>query len=229
MAFDEKRGVTVLFGGMLQLSPLQNNFFSDTWEWDGEDWQKTSPTTSPPGRQDQLMFFDPVRGTVVMYGGYYIDENRTNVFLDDTWEWDGETWRQLLFDETRRSSGSSMIYDPFQQLPMLMDGEGLWVWQESYWTQPHFPVSPSSRWGTQMVYNQDLENIVLFGGSKDQNNLDDTWTYDGQTWQQVITKERPPRRSGHNLFFDRTRNRVVLFGGLDGGTLYNDMWELVQP
>jgi hypothetical protein len=229
MAFDEKRGVTVLFGGMLQISLHQNNFFGDTWEWDGQDWKEISPTTSPPGRQGQLMFFDPVRGTVVIYGGYYVDESQTNVFLDDAWEWVGGTWRQLLFDETRRSSGAGIVYDPIRQLPMLMDGEGLWIWQESRWTQLGFPASPSNRWGTELVYDPNAENIVLFGGAMDQNVFDDTWAYNGQTWQQVITKVQPPRRGGHNMFYDQTRDRVVLFGGLDGGTLYNDLWELMQP
>ena len=230
MAFDEQRGVTVLFGGMVQVSAYEKNFLGDTWEWDGQDWQEMFPAASPPGRQDQAMFFDPLRGRVVIYGGYYVDpDTGSNVFLDDAWEWNGETWRQIPFEETRINSGSGIVYDPFRQLPMLMDGEGLWVWQQSSWTQPNFPATPPARWGTQMVYNSQAEKVILFGGSIDQTIFDDTWAYDGQTWQPVVTKVRPPRRSGHNLFYDQMRGRVLLFGGLDGGTLYNDMWELVQP
>jgi hypothetical protein len=230
IAFDENRGVAVLFGGIGQNPAYQNIFYSDTWEWDGQDWQEVSPSTRPPARQDPSMFFDPLQGTVVMYGGYYIDPaTQTSVFLDDAWEWDGETWRQLVFDEPRRNSASAIVYDPIRQLPMLMDAEGLWFWQESSWVQPNFPVSPPSRWGSQMIYNPDIQQIILFGGFKDKDVFDDTWTYDGQSWQQVITKVRPPRRNGHNMFYDQTRERVVLFGGLDGGIFYNDMWELVQP
>jgi len=116
-----------------------------------------------------------------------------------------------------------------QQLPLLMDGEGLWTMQDGYWVQPGISNSPPNRWGSEMVFDTQHQGIVLFGGSMDQDVFDDTWFHDGQSWRQVITETQPPRRGGHNLFYDQTRNTIILFGGLDGGTLYNDMWELVRP
>src|SRR5215213_4557437 len=86
MAFDEKHGVTVLFGGMQPDASGQNTFYDDTWEWDGTDWQEVFPSQRPPTRQDAAMFFDPTRGTTVIYGGYYFDpKSQTTVFLDDAW------------------------------------------------------------------------------------------------------------------------------------------------
>ena len=35
MAYDSRRGVTVLFGGVRYYS---ESAFDDTWEWDGESW-----------------------------------------------------------------------------------------------------------------------------------------------------------------------------------------------
>ncbi len=69
----------------------------------------------------------------------------------------------------------------------------------------------------------------MFGGFKDKDVFDDTWLLNSQGWEQLITKTKPPRRNGHNMFYDSTRGTIVLFGGLDGGTFYNDLWELVQP
>lgn len=230
MAFDETRGVTVLFGGSGQDANYQTTFNGDTWEWNGKDWLEISPPLSPPPRQDPNMFFDPLRGTVVIHGGYFFEPiTQTKVFLDDAWEWDGKVWERIAFDEPRRNSASAIVYDPIRQIPLLMDVEGLWSWQESRWVPASFPTNPPSRWGSAMVYQPRLQQIVLYGGYKDKDVFDDTWVYDGQTWQQVITTVQPPRRNGHNLFYDQTRGRILLFGGLDGSILYNDMWELEQP
>jgi len=230
MTFDEKRSVTVLFGGMGPSTTGQIVFYDDTWEWDGQDWQEVFPAERPPTRQDASMFFDPIRGTTVVYGGYYLDlTTQTNVFLDDAWEWDGTMWGQLGFNELRRNSSSPVVFDPLRQLPLLMDVEGLWAWQDDRWIPLSFSVSPPGRWNGQLVFNPGRQQIVLFGGYKDKDVFDDTWVNNEQQWEQLITKIKPPRRNGHNMFYDQTRGRVVLFGGLDGDTFYDDMWELVQP
>lgn len=230
IAFDEKRGITVLFGGSGQDTDHQPVFNGDTWEWNGENWLEVSPSISPPARQSPSMFFDPLRETVVMYGGYSIDNNtQSDIFFDDAWEWDGKDWSQIAFDQPKRNSASVVIFDPIQQLPLLMNGEGLWFWQGALWVQPNYSASPSGRWGSQMVFNPTNQEMVLFGGYKDTEVFDDAWMYDGQNWQQIITKSQPPARNGHNMFFDQIRGKVILFGGLNGVTFYNDMWELIQP
>lgn len=230
MAFDETRGVTVLFGGSGQDEFHQPTFNGDTWEWNGQDWLEVSPTQSPPARQALGMYFDPIRGTVVLYGGYYIDaKTRATVFLDDAWAWDGKSWQPIAFDQPRRSSSGAMVFDPDRQLPILMDGEGLWLWQDGLWNQPNFSTSPPGRWGSELIYDPKHQKIVLMGGFKDKDVFGDTWLYDGKIWQQVATAGQPPVRNGHNLFYDHTRGTVVLFGGLNSSTFYNDMWELALP
>lgn len=230
MAFDEKHGITVLFGGMQPDPTGQNIFYDDTWEWDGADWHEVVPSTRPPARQDAVMFFDPTRGTTVIYGGYYLDSTtQTTVFLDDAWEWDGQNWKEVDFTERRRNSSSASVFDPSRQLPLLLDAEGLWSLQDSRWVPLGFSDNPPGRWNSQIVFDPISQHVVLFGGFKEKDVFDDTWILNNQRWEQLITKVKPPRRNGHNMFYDPTRGTVVLFGGLDGGTFYNDMWELVQP
>lgn len=230
MAFDEKRGITVLFGGMAPAAYGQALFYNDTWEWNGTDWHEVSASPRPPARQGAVIFFDTTRGTTVIYGGYYVDpQNGSTVFLDDAWEWDGNSWQQLTFEELRRSSSAAAVFDPIRQTPLLMDVEGLWSWQGPRWIPLSFPRNPPGRWGSQLVFNPSSRNIVMFGGFRDKDVFADTWIYDGQRWEQLIPVAKPPRRNGHKMFYDQVRGRVVLFGGLDGGTIYNDTWELVQP
>jgi cysteine-rich repeat protein len=88
MAFDDKRGVSVLFGGR-DPSAVE---LGDTWDWNGSVWTERLAKASPPARGDHAMAYDPRRGRVVMFGGRV-----EGTLLDDAWEWDGVagTWLEL--------------------------------------------------------------------------------------------------------------------------------------
>jgi hypothetical protein len=74
----------VLFGGYTgNGQPL-----GDTWTWDGTNWAKQAPATSPAARGYTSMAYGAATGTVVLFGGY-----GTRAF-GDTWTWDGTTWTQ---------------------------------------------------------------------------------------------------------------------------------------
>lgn len=225
-AFDEKRGVIVLFGGTSQ----DGQYYGDTWVWDGVDWTEVSPPQSPSARQATVMYYDPIRETVILYGGSsYDNETMSNIFYDDVWEWDGANWKQIPLEQSRRTSSGAIVFDPFMQAPMLMDGEGVWTWQDAIWFPLDYPRVPVKRWGSRLTYYPSVQEIVLFGGYEAEKAFDDTWIYDGQEWHQLISATPPPARNGHVMFFDQTRGTVMLFGGLNGGTFYQDMWELSRP
>jgi hypothetical protein len=73
MAFDARRGVTVLFGGR----PLAGGVpLGDTWEWNGVAWVERAGD-EPPARLGAAMAFHEARACTMLFGGY---PNR-----DDTW------------------------------------------------------------------------------------------------------------------------------------------------
>lgn len=83
MAFDECRGVVVLFGG-INASGVR---LSDTWEWDGSIWAEKTASGPPPCAY-QTMVYDPARQLILLDGG------ETDSFLSTgLWSWDGTTWR----------------------------------------------------------------------------------------------------------------------------------------
>jgi hypothetical protein len=84
MAFDERAGKMVLFGGYLAQSVLD-----DTWTWDGTQWAKLEVAGArPEARSHHAMAYDKERGRVVLFGGATADGTQ----LGDTWEWDGAAW-----------------------------------------------------------------------------------------------------------------------------------------
>ena len=97
MAFDSRRGVVVLFGG----NSGPDWQYGDTWEWDGSSWAHRTPADpegdgDPVARSQHAMGFDSENGVVVLFGGsaYFPDR-----LLEDTWEWDGVSWRRLVYDD----------------------------------------------------------------------------------------------------------------------------------
>lgn len=88
MAYDEFRGVSVLFGGQTTTDGTQN----DTWEWNGQDqdWVQRLPATSPEPRWVSAMTYDSNIRRVVLFGGRRADLS----YIGDTWEWDGTDWTQ---------------------------------------------------------------------------------------------------------------------------------------
>jgi hypothetical protein len=66
MVWDGARQRVVLFGGV---GPKASGPRSDTWEWDGNDWQQRSPGAAPMPRTALAMGYDAAREQVLMYGG----------------------------------------------------------------------------------------------------------------------------------------------------------------
>jgi hypothetical protein len=158
---------------------------SETWTWDGSAWQATSPKTSPLGRTDASMAFDPVSRRVILFGGYGIDGKARN----DTWAWDGSNWTQLspIVSPPPRARGAMTSFAAKNQI-LLVGGESTsvlsdaWVWNGRTWSQA---PSPGVRDGANAI---DIGNRVLvFGGNAASLSgacpggpLVETW--DGAAW-----------------------------------------------
>jgi len=91
MAFDPQSGSIVVFGGLRNgriAEPL-----GDTWILTGSQWRSV-PTTGPAPRSGHLMAYDPVRKSVVLYGGSSWD-GKASTHYRDTWAWDGSRWTRI--------------------------------------------------------------------------------------------------------------------------------------
>ena len=89
LVYDANRQRSVLFGGF---NNAPGGFFADVWEWDGRTgtWlgRLAGPagTALPAARLNHAAVYDPLRGTMLVFGGAH-----DGVTLGDIWEWDGVT------------------------------------------------------------------------------------------------------------------------------------------
>lgn len=234
IAYDPIRHVTVLFGGS---SPSDDTFYNDTWEYDGVNWIRKSPLNPPSPRNGSTMSYDKDRGSMVMFGGYRI-QNGSMTFFDETWEYDGAQWSQrfpLNHPSTRETAG--MIYDIGRGRTVLFGGgravgtvvfNDTWEWDGNDWHRVTSPVSPPARWAHGMAYDQTRQRTILFGGLTGTTEAyGDTWEFDGTTWTQVSAFPSPSARWDLGMGYNSARNTTVLFGGMynQGGFQWkNDTW-----
>jgi hypothetical protein len=84
------------------------------------------------------MVFDSAHGGIVLFGG----TPDGNIFLGDTWRWDGE-WHELDPDDAPPPRfGVEMEYDVAAQVGVLFGGwdgakrADTWLWSGATWNQP---------------------------------------------------------------------------------------------
>lgn len=200
MAYDSRRGVTVLFGGEAARVKLR-----DTWEWDGREWSLAT-MNGPEPRSGRGMAFDESRGVTVLFGG----EGELSLF-GDTWEWDGLTWRRILETGPPPCPAQSMAYDSDRRRTVLHQGPlgylKLWEWDGEEWSLLADPA-PFGLGSSNLAY--DSRRCVLVMCS-----VGETWEWDAAEWRRVSPEA--PSHSMHVMAFDVRRGVSVLYGGSRGG------------
>ena len=229
MMFDAARNLTIMFGGYgypYRSPPL--------FVYDGVDWEIIEPTGDwPQPRAHYGMAYDSDREVVVIFGGFQGNFD----YLGDTWEWDGEQWEQKFpVDSPSDRIRHAMAYHPGIQATVLFGGfdetyevkNDTWVWDGVNWQEVSVSDAPSPRY-TQITYSDQLDNIVLFGGSdtgSSSGTMNDTWLFDGVDWVEAMPLDRPPNVHLHVLVYDKLRERCVTFGGIpSGGGYTHETWE----
>ncbi|MBS0197449.1 MAG: immunoglobulin domain-containing protein [Planctomycetes bacterium] len=163
MAYDSRRGVTVLFGGIYG---LENG---ETWEWNGASWTQRV-VSGPSARYYHAMAYDSARGVTVLFGG--------TAGSRETWEWNGTTWTLRSVSGPSPRYSASLAYDAASGVTVLFGGfDGsaasgeTWQWNGTAWHQ-RSNTGPSPRSLQAMAYDAARGVTVLFGGT---TGRDETW------------------------------------------------------
>jgi hypothetical protein len=216
MAFDSRRGVVMLFGGLTSdWAGPPEGVVNDTWEWSGTDWTERHPLISPPARRDANMVYDSARGVMVLFGGRTYDP--AGLPFGDTWEWDGDNWTQRFpAHSPAPRMQAQMAYDMARGVTVLFSGvcdgadsSDMWEWDGLDWSLRTPTNMPSPRDQAGMAYDETRAVIVLFGGYSRGGGIGDTWEWDGTNWTQNTASGGPPGGGAH-LVYDSLRKTVIV-------------------
>jgi hypothetical protein len=219
----------LLFGGRRVLfgpEGAHDTVLADTWLWDGASWREvTGP--GPPARAEAAAAYDTRRHRVVLFGGY-TDVGGERRKLDDTWEWDGTTWKRLLAPGPTARNGATMAFEP-PKGPVVLFGGGpalggaspeTWEWDGHRWQR----VGPEVPGRYNSISASLSDGILRFGGWDGKGRVAETWRYRAGTWT-LLPITGPSPRNHSALAADPRRGRLVLFGGHDGEHVFGDTWE----
>src|SRR5205823_938026 len=90
-----------------------------------------------------------------------------------------------------------------------------WIYDGTKWSRADPPEAPPARALPSLAYDQNTEQVVMFGGYDISNFLHDTWTWDGATWTRQTPAHHPAGRWDGAMANDPATGDQVLFGGSD--------------
>lgn len=175
---------------------------------------------------------DP-NGSVVAFGG---DRGSRPTVLGDTWSLSSNAgWGLLgLGDGPESRSGHALGFHsgagPVPPRTVLFGGTTAtsisaetWVYNGNNWSLVTPLTTPLARTGHGVASDVGRNVVVMFGGSGNAVDLNDTWEWDGLNWLARGTGgPAPSRRSGHAMAWNEYTGRVVMFGG---NPALSETWE----
>lgn len=190
LAYDPQRQRVVMFGGMRGY----NDYYSDTWEWDGEVWTPHDTTASMASRMGHSMTWHAGLGRVVMVGGFARDRPYGDPGLQPgPWIWDGTSWTNGTPATTSFTSAPHALiaHDPGRdRLVLYSEVTGsthrTWEWDGTSWSSFHPSVRPGNRTDASLFFDPDRGRTVLYGGEVfGSKAYSDLWEWDGAAWVKL--------------------------------------------
>ena len=244
-AYDALRDRVLLHGGE-DVAPA-----GALWSFDGAHWTSHTPTDPegdghPADRWHHGMVYDPRRDRVVLFGGVYDEgEGFDPILFDDTWEWDGVSWRQVPLDDPEGDGGPPgrerplMVWDPVEEHVLMIEGPwdgNTWIYDGSSWRLAFegpwrrsefmayveflpdgFPADQEAFLPISVPAWDPVTARVVVAGEPIEGGADGLFSWNGVGWDRV---RGLPSLDTFILLHDRMNERLVL-----GGLKYTGMME----
>ena len=228
MAFFPEIGKAVLFGGVKMPGTHPDYIMlNDTWVYSATGWSTINCTENPSPRSEASLVYDKKRKCLVLFGGMS-SKVKSKATLNDTWEFDGKTWKQI---EPKISpnpqSSQAMAYDYKRGVVVMYGGNSgdvqTWEYNGETWENKFIFPSPGSRTGHTLVYDPENEIVVLIGGvapssvkQKDavewkENML---WFFTDKKWKVTKLNHAVPGYISAAVVYNPKRKSIMGFGGL---------------
>lgn len=205
-------------------------------------WVPLSLERNPPPLEHAAHAYDSEHNKLLIFGGSTEYVNNQWIYNNQTWEWDGEVWRNVsppLQDSPNPRTSSGMAYDEERDVFVLYGGYGrsgalcdTWEWDGETWHGLCPPKCPGARYAHEMFYDSVRKKVVLYGGYNGKDFLNDAWEWDGDTWTQIEFEEMSPVASSFALAYNPDEMHAFgLLSGTPGGTwtFKDNQWTRLYP
>ncbi len=195
-------------------------------------WTPMNPPFSPSVRAAHDLSYDERSDRTILFGGL----DGSLQVLGDTWayDFDPNTWtnRNPTIAPSPRL-GHRMAYDARSDRVILLGGhrgrdpsavflDDTWSYDfnANVWSERAPAIHPEGGNHGGLVYHEQSDRVILFGGDEATGPKRATWAYDvdGNRWTELRPAAAPTARFLVGMAYDAASNRVVLFGGTSGAT-----------
>ncbi|MCL5445114.1 MAG: hypothetical protein M1121_03505, partial [Actinobacteria bacterium] len=219
LTYDPGTGQLILFGGMGMGAAGDPG---GTWDWNGSNWERLHPATSPPVRAGAAMVYDASANRLILFGGFGLRN-----LLADTWSWDGSNWNRVFSAQNPSPRyAPTMAYDPTTQSIVLFGGLDVnnnalgdtWSWSNGAWSRLTPPSNPPPSAYAPAVFDPNTGTVILVAQSYPTGGSNTTWSWNGSTWIRLFTPSSPTTVSPNGMVFDPVHNALVLEGPQSNGS-----------
>ncbi|MEZ4367718.1 MAG: DUF4215 domain-containing protein [Kofleriaceae bacterium] len=197
--------------------------------WRLEGW------TLPQRRSGAAMAYDAARAVLVMFGGRRLAAPEAYLDYNETWEFDGATWRRSVSGAPPPARyRHAMSYDAGARAVVMFGGltsndgplDDTWRYDGVSWALVPSATRPAARSDAAMAYDAAARRTILVGGTSAGGTLADAWSLatDGVRWQALAPL--PAARTRASAAYDPRRDEVVVVGGSDGAAAATETWLL---
>ena len=147
------------------------------------------------------------------------------------WGWNGERWRRVTEGGPQMPLLGGAAYDKKRNTLVIYGGYSwsndscqreTWEWDGANWIQKD-AESPTACDHHKMVYDASREEVILFGGGDENQNLSpETWSWNGKEWT-ALRREGPPGRAHFGFAYDSVHEQALLYGGY-ADRILDDFW-----
>jgi hypothetical protein len=222
IAYDPSRRAVVLYGGLVSDS-AEGHETSDTWSWDGSDWNKVSDDNSGPRfRYGAGMVTAATH--VVLFGGHVFNTE----YFGDAWTLAGSTWARLDYGPAPAGRGNAAVaWNEDDSSLFVYGGLGMragsgpgnlgvpltdaWSLKAGAWSQVS-SAGPPALYDASAVWDPAAHSVLVMLGMSCPQPVNDAWAWNGSTWTQ--SKLSIPARWGAATAAD-AKGDVLVFGGDD--------------
>lgn len=227
MVFDKVTGECIVFTGKTD-DIWTYNLTKNTWI--------DKIHAAPPARNDYSIAYDESMGVVILYGGF----DGAN-YYNDTWWYNASTntWtNKTSIGGPQARAYQTMAYDSLNKMTVIFGGINetarfgdTWTYDAAgnTWSNKIPSILPWGRFGHSMVGDDNLDLIMMFGGSTGDigSPWNDVWLFDvsRNEWTNRHPFPAPPERAYQSMVYDSKDGIFILFGGRSrDNSCLNDTW-----
>lgn len=197
-----------------------NEYFTDTWIWNGDIWQKTDAVLPAGGR---VVTYDSRRDCILLFNGTFALDSTAR-----TWTWTEGAW-VLRADGDGPETNGAMAYDAVTDTVVHYGGHDnrnfpnreTWAWDGTSWTRLSPLANPGYRkYG--VMGSDGAGHVLLYGGvGLSSHRYRDTWLWNGTTW--ILADEVGPDLVSYRLVNNTDSGDAILVGH-NPGTGDTETW-----